>query len=193
MNREEIIKTETVKSISFLKEGGTLLYPTDTIWGIGCDALNTKAVEKVYAIKNRPAEKSMIILVHDVNLLMKYVKEIPDPVWDLVTYSERPLTVIYPGAINLPREIIAADGSIAIRVVKDGFAYHLMNRFNRPLISTSANASGAPSPMHFADIAPEILGGVDYVVALQAATDGPARPSTIMQVETNGKFKFIRR
>jgi len=193
MSREEIIKAEVIKSIGILKEGKTLLYPTDTIWGIGCDAMNSKAVEKVFAIKNRPPEKSMIILIHDAGLLMKYVKEIPDPVWDLVTYSERPLTVIYPGAINLPAAVIAADGSIAIRVVKEGFAHQLASRLNRPLISTSANVSGAPSPQHFADIAPEILGGVDYVVALQAASDGPARPSTIMQVETNGKFKFIRR
>ena len=170
-----------------------LLYPTDTIWGIGCDALQPGAIEQVYAIKNRPREKNFIILIHEENLLMKYVKEVPEPAWDLVGYSEKPLTIIYPGAINLPANLISQDGTIAIRVVKHGFAHALLKRFNRPLVSTSANISNEPTPLQYAEISPQILGAVDYVVALQAASDGPATPSVVMKLDTNGRFTFIRR
>jgi L-threonylcarbamoyladenylate synthase len=193
MNKEEIIRNEVAISIAVLKKGGTLLYPSDTIWGLGCDALNGAAVEKINAIKKRPAEKSIIILVHDDNLLMKYVKEVPEQAWDLISYSERPLTIIYPGAVNLPHELIANDGTIAIRVVKDGFIHELLKRFNRPITSTSANISGAPSPLHFGEIDEAILGSVDYVVDLQAAPDKSAEPSVIMKLETNGSFRFIRK
>jgi L-threonylcarbamoyladenylate synthase len=124
---------------------------------------------------------------------MKYVKEVPEQAWDLISYSERPLTIIYPGAVNLPHELIANDGTIAIRVVKEGFIYELLKRFNRPITSTSANISGTPSPLHFDEIDEAILGSVDYVVDLQAAPDKSAEPSVIMKLETNGSFRFIRR
>lgn len=193
MLTEEKIKDEVQKSIAVLKNGGVLLYPTDTIWGIGCDALQAEAIDKVMEIKNRPDHKSFIILVHEENLLMKYVKEVPETAWDLISYSERPLTIIYPGAINLPAKIISADGSIAIRVVKHGFAHELLRRYNRPLVSTSANMSNEPTPLHFNEISSQILGAVDYVVDLPAAPGGPASPSVIMKLETNGRFSFIRR
>lgn len=192
MNKDNRFTEEINNAIAVLKNGGTLLYPTDTIWGIGCDALNSQAIEKVYEIKKRPAEKNFIIIIPEENLLMKYVKEVPEPVWDLIQYSERPLTIIYQGAINLPSNLISKDGSIAIRVVKNGFAYELLRKYNKPLVSTSANYSGEKTALHFKEIDKGILGSVDYVVALSAESTVSAIPSVIMQIETNGRFKFIR-
>lgn len=190
---QEKIKVEIQKTISILKQGGIIVYPTDTIWGLGCDALNEKAIDKLFTLKNRAEEKSMLILIPEENLLMKYVKEVPEQAWDLIQYSERPLTLIYPQAINLPLNLIAKDGTIAIRVVKHGFAHDLLKKFNHPIVSTSANLSNQKSPANFKEIDPFILGTVDYVVDLPLAKTANPQPSVIMKIETNGKFTFIRR
>lgn len=189
----EKYKEEIQKTITILKQGGIIVYPTDTIWGIGCDALNGKTIDKLFSLKNRSAEKSMIILIADENLLMKYVKEVPEQAWDLIQYSERPLTIIYPQAINLPKNLIAKDGTIAIRIVKHGFAHDLLKRFNHPIVSTSANLSDKKTPANFHEIDPAILGNVDYVVDLPLTKTANPQPSVIMKIETNGKFTFIRR
>lgn len=193
MNSQEKILQEIQTASKIIREGGTLLYPTDTIWGIGCDARNEQAIEKIKAIKNRPEEKNFIILIHEENLLMKFVKEVPEVAWDLIQYSERPITIIYPGAINLPKNLLNDNGTIAIRVVKTGFAHDLMRKINCPLVSTSANVSGEPTPLHFKDVSRIILEAVDYVVDLYPAAGDSSKPSVIMLIETNGRFRFIRR
>ncbi len=192
MTRQELIRKEVSHAAVVLKAGGTLIYPSDTIWGLGCDAGNEQAIQKIYELKKRPPEKGMIVLVHDERLLMKYVREVPEMAWDLINFSERPLTLVYPGAINLPKSLPAPDGSIAIRIVKSGFAHELMRFTHRPLISTSANLSGERAPLSFDEIPRLLLEAVDYVVDLQAAPAGPSKPSVIMKIETNGRFTFLR-
>jgi len=180
--------------IKVLREGGTILYPTDTIWGIGCDATNEAAVAKVYALKKRDEEKSMIALVANEWMLEQYVKEIPKAALDFIEYVEKPLTIIYPGAINLVKNLVGADGTIGIRITKDTFCAQLIQQFKRPVVSTSANISGLSAPNSFNDIDEEIVSGVDYVVNLRQHEMGKNNtPSTIIKVELNGVFKILRK
>ncbi len=184
---------EIKKAVAVLKEGGTILYPTDTIWGIGCDATNATAIEKIFTLKNRAPNKSMIVLVDDESRLQRYVKDVPSNAFDLIEFSERPMTIIYPKGTNFPPTVVAEDGSVAIRIVKDEFCKQLIRKLNKPLISTSANISNEPTPSNFSDISNEVLQGVDYVVNLRQQEKNNSQPSIILRLEINGKIKFIRK
>lgn len=184
---------EVKKATTVLKNGGIILYPTDTIWGIGCDATNSVAVKKIFNLKKRNLEKSFILLLDQESRLSSYVKEIPDQAWALIEYSENPLTIIYDCAKNLPPEVIAEDGTIAIRITRDEFCKNLIGAIRKPLISTSANISGGPSPSMFDEIENEIIKSVDYVVNWRQTEKTPTKPSTIIRLRMDGQIKFIRR
>jgi L-threonylcarbamoyladenylate synthase len=187
------MQDEILKTIEVLTAGGIILYPTDTVWGIGCDATNPVAVQKIYDLKKRDATKNFILLVEASAKLNQFVEEVPAVAWDLVEFAESPLTIIYPGAKNLPDSVIADDGSIAIRVVQDDFCNRLLYRFKKPLISTSCNISGSPAARQFSEIEQVILDGVDYIVNLRRNEITGNKPSTIIKFEPNGVFKFIRK
>src|SRR6478735_12379892 len=161
-----MLKDEVNKALKIVQDGGIILYPTDTIWGIGCDATNTDAVKKIYALKQREESKSMIILLDIDNKLQTYISEVPDIAYDLIEYAESPLTLVMPGAKNISPALIAGDGSVGIRVTSHQFCQQLIQRLRRPLVSTSANISGEPSPQYFGKIDQDIIDGVDYVVDL---------------------------
>ena len=186
------MEQEVKKCLEVLKKGGTILYPTDTIWGIGCDATNKASVDKIYRIKKRPETKSLIILVDDEEMLKTYVKSIPDIAWDLISNVERPLTIIYPGVQNLPVNLVGEDDSIAIRIVRNDFCRMLIHEFRKPIVSSSANISGENSPLIFKEISKEILDSVDYVVNLYQDPIQEMRPSTIIKLFENGEFRIIR-
>lgn len=185
------MKEEIEKALAVLKEEGTLLYPTDTIWGLGCDATSQEAIEKIYDLKKRPSSKSFIILLDDDRKLNKYIKDIPEVAWDLLDATEDPLTIIYPGAINLPKNLIAEDESIAIRIVKDGFVHQLIRKLNKPLVSTSANISGASSALSLSEVAKEIKEGVNYIANVEQNCSGKA--SSIIKLQIDGQIEIIRK
>jgi L-threonylcarbamoyladenylate synthase len=188
-----MLKDEVATALKVLQEGGTILYPTDTIWGIGCDATNTEAVEKIYRLKQRNEAKGMIILVDTENKLESYISEVNPLAYELIEYAENPLTLVMPGAKNISPALIGSDGSVGIRVSKHPFCQQLIQRLRKPVVSTSANISGKPSPQYFAQIAPEIIDGVDYVVDIDRHDMEIKTPSTIMRLAPNGSFEFIRR
>jgi len=188
-----MLKDEIARALKVLQDGGIILYPTDTIWGIGCDAGNEDAVKKIYALKQREESKSMIVLLDNDNKLQGYVSEVPDIAYDLIQYAEHPLTLVMPGAKNLAKNLIAADGSVGLRVTQHPFCQQLIQRLRKPLVSTSANISGQPSPKNFNGISAEIMDGVDYVVDLEQYDLTEKRPSTIMRLEPDGRFEFIRK
>ncbi|MEI7663350.1 MAG: L-threonylcarbamoyladenylate synthase [Bacteroidota bacterium] len=181
------------KCVEILKKGGTLLYPTDTIWGIGCDATNPEAVEKIYKLKKRSENKSMIILLDKAEKIQDYVTVMPEIAWDLIDFAETPLTIIYPDARKLASNVIAEDHTIAIRVVKHDFCSRLIYRFGKPLVSTSANISGQTPPSSYNNIAREIIDGVDFAVDPTLGAQGNFRPSQIIKLEVNGEFRIIRK
>ncbi len=182
---------DIMNCLEALKNGGLILYPTDTIWGIGCDAINENAVQKIYALKKRPDEKSMIVLVTDEKELLRYIAQ-PDPgVFNYLKETEKPTTVIYQGARDLADNLINKDGSIAIRICKDPFCKHLIKRFQKPIVSTSANISGALSPKNFSDISEEIRTNVDYIVQYRQDDKTGAEPSTLIKWE-KGKAVILR-
>jgi len=181
------------KALEVLKNGGVILYPTDTIWGIGCDATNEKAVSRIYKIKRREDSKSMLVLMENPALLDRYVDDVPEIAWDLVEISTTPLTVIYPNAKNLAPNLIAEDGSIGIRFTKESFTSQLLQRFRRPLVSTSANISGEKSPAFFAEISEEIKKQVDYIVEYRQDDSTPAQPSSIIKLGPGGRIDIIRK
>jgi L-threonylcarbamoyladenylate synthase len=184
--------TEIQNALNVLRSGGIILYPTDTIWGLGCDATNEEAVKKIYAIKRRDDTKSMIILLDNDAKLPSYVRQVPEQAWDLIEFSEKPLTIIYPEAKNLAKNIIAEDGSIGIRVTKDEFCKRLIEKFRKPIVSTSANISGENPPANFSQISDEIKTGVDYIVALRQDEKKTAQPSTIIKLGVKGEIEIIR-
>jgi L-threonylcarbamoyladenylate synthase len=188
MNLEEEIKT----SVALLKKGKIILYPTDTIWGIGCDATNSKAVQRIYKIKGRSETKSMIILLESEEKIKRYVEDVPAIAYDLIANSASPLTIVYPRAKNLAKNLIAPDGSIAIRIVRGRFGSPVMKELDRPLVSTSANVSGQPTAPFFHQISKEIIESVDYVVEAFRERVRAVKPSTIIKLEVNGKFTIIR-
>ncbi|WP_207427756.1 L-threonylcarbamoyladenylate synthase [Pedobacter sp. SYSU D00535] len=188
-----MLKDDINKALEILNEGGIILYPTDTIWGLGCDATNEAAVERIFKLKGRDAGKSLIVLLDTENKLESYVTEVPAIAYDLIEYAENPLTIIYSGAKNLAKNVIHEDGSLGIRVAKHPFCQQLIQRFRKPIVSTSANISGEASPKNFSEIADEIKNGVDYVVKYEQDDLSEKRPSTIMKLETDGRFSFIRR
>jgi len=188
-----MLRDDVNKAFEVLKNGGLILYPTDTIWGIGCDATNKEAVEKIFKLKGRSEEKSLIVLIDSPNKLPSYVNEIPEVAYDLIEYAENPMTIIYSNAKNLAKNAIANDGSIGIRIVKHTFCEQLLQRFRKPIISTSANLSGQPSPSCFNEISEEIKEGVDYVVNLEQDDTSIKKASIIMKLEPGGLFSFIRK
>lgn len=188
-----MLRDEVNKAFEVLKNGGLILYPTDTIWGIGCDATNAEAVDKVFKLKGRAEEKSLIVLLDSDNKLQSYIKEVPEVAYDLIECAENPLTIVYSGAKNLAPNAIAKDGSIGIRIVKHEFCQQLLQHFRKPVTSTSANLSGNPSPATFNDIEEAILNGVDYVVNWEQDERKEKKPSTIMKLEPGGLFTFIRK
>ena len=179
------------KLIETLKSGGTILYPTDTIWGIGCDATNVEAIQKNFDIKKRDENKSFIILVETVKRLQDLV-DVPEMAWDIMDMSEKPVTIIYEKAEGLPKELLAEDGSIGIRLIKDEFCKRLITKMNKPLVSTSANFSGEKSPMKFSDISEEIKNAVDFVVQDPEDKVSEFPGSSIIKIWKDGRIKVIR-
>lgn len=177
--------------LKVLDDGGLILYPTDTVWGIGCDATNEAAVEKIYALKKRPDEKAMIVLVADEREVLQYVAGPDLQVFDYLQEAKKPTTVIYEGAIGLADNLVAADGSIAIRICNDVFCKHLIKRFRRPIVSTSANVSGEASPRIFSEISDQVRAGVDYEVKYRQDDKTISSPSSVIKW-TNGKIEIIR-
>ena len=187
-----VFENEVEIALAVLQAGGVILYPTDTIWGLGCDATNESAIQKIYAIKNRADTKSLLILLADVRDLLHYIAA-PDPaVFDFIEQAQRPTTIIFENAINLPEKLIAADGSIAIRIVQDEFCRHLIKRLRKPIVSTSANVSGQPSPQIFNDIAQEIQQQVDHVVEWRQNEITLAQPSQIIKWNNDGTTTVLR-
>jgi L-threonylcarbamoyladenylate synthase len=188
-----MLKDEIAKALKVVQDGGIILYPTDTIWGIGCDATNTEAVQKIFRLKQRSEAKSMIILLDNDNKLASYIQEVPELAYNLIEYAENPLTLVMPGARNISSALIAADGSVGIRISDHPFCQGLIQRLRKPLVSTSANISGKPSPQYFSQIDQEIIDGVDYVVDVDQHSMEIKTPSTIMKLEPDGRFEFLRR
>jgi L-threonylcarbamoyladenylate synthase len=184
---------ELEKALEILKKGGIILYPTDTIWGIGCDGTNSEAVERIYKLKKRSDSKSMIVLVENENRITRHVKEVPDVAWDLIELRDRPLTIVFDQAYNLASNLIAEDGSIGIRVCDDQFCSKLIRMLNKPLVSTSANISSEPGPACFAEISTEIRSGVDHIVNLRQNETTPATPSTIIRLKNDGQIAILRK
>ncbi|MBF0761073.1 threonylcarbamoyl-AMP synthase [Dysgonomonas mossii] len=185
---EEDIK----KAFEVLVSGGLILYPTDTIWGIGCDATNEEAVHRVYELKRRVDSKALITLLDNPIKLDYYIDEVPSLAWDLIELSEKPLTIIYDGARNIAPNLMAEDGSLAIRVTKEKFSQELCKRFRKALVSTSANISGEPAPANFDDISEEIKQGVDYIVKYRQDDTSKSKASSIIKLGKTGEVKIIR-
>jgi L-threonylcarbamoyladenylate synthase len=187
------MEQELIKCLTILKDGGTILYPTDTIWGIGCDATNPGAVEKIYLLKRRMERKSLIILLDKAERISDYVTFIPEIAWDLLKSIDTPLTIIYPEAKNLAENVVAEDGSVAIRVVKSEFCRRLIQDFGKPIVSTSANISGENPPVGFRTVDKEIINGVDYVVDESLDEIHELKASRIIKLNKNGEFQVIRK
>lgn len=180
------------RAIEVMEKGGVIVYPTDTIWGIGCDATNPEAVKKVYALKNRDDSKALITLVDSEAKIEFYVRDVPEVAWQLVEAADKPLTVIYDGARNLAPNLIASDGSVAMRITSEPFSRELCRRFKKAVVSTSANVSGESSPRVFSDISEEILSGADYVCTSRRDESAPHLPSSIIKLGRDGEVKVIR-
>lgn len=189
MNQEEDIKN----AIEVMKQGGVILYPTDTVWGIGCDATNAEAVAKVYKIKKRDDSKALICLVDSDARLQRYVRNVPNVAWDILDIATKPTTIILDGAINLAPNLIAEDGSIALRITKEPFSHELCYRFQKPLVSTSANISGEPPAVNYNDISQELLDTVDYVCFSRRQEHKPHTPSSIIKLKEDGEVTIIRK
>ena len=183
---------EIQRCVRVLKSGGTLLYPTDTIWGIGCDATNPAAVEKIFRIKKREDHKSLIILLGNVAELGNYLTTVPARTLELIKKADRPLTIIFPGAKNLASNVIAGDNSVAIRIVNHDFCRQLIHAFGKPIVSTSANITGAEPPVNYNSISCEITEKVDYSVDESMSGSHYGKPSRIIRLETTGELHIIR-
>jgi translation factor SUA5 len=185
------MRTEIENAIAVLKKGGIILYPTDTVWGIGCDATNAEAIEKIFQLKKRSESKSLICLVNDFKMLEQFVERVPTVAYDILKHANRPTTIIYDNPVRVAENLVAEDNSLAIRVVKDNFCEQLIRKLHRPLVSTSANITGETTPMCFQEISPQILEGVDYVVNLHhTKKSGP--PSAIIRLKNDGTVQVIR-
>ena len=186
------MKNDITKALEVLRNGGIIVYPTDTIWGIGCDATNAEAVKKIYDIKQRADTKSMIILVENINTIYSYIEEVPEIAVDIVELSDKPTTIIFPGAKNLAKNLINSDKTVGIRVVNDHFCAELIKQFKKPIVSTSANISEQKSPENFKDINPEILTEVDYVVKWKQNDHKKSKPSSIIKIGLENEIQIIR-
>ncbi|HKB45144.1 MAG TPA: L-threonylcarbamoyladenylate synthase [Chitinophagaceae bacterium] len=185
-------ENDIINCLKVLKEGSTILYPTDTIWGIGCDATNAKAVEKIYHLKKRADEKAMIVLVADEREVLQYIASPDLHVFDYLQQTSKPTTVIYDDAIGFADNLINKYGTIAIRICKDEFCKHLIKRFRKPIVSTSANISGEPAPKQFSEITGEIKKNVDYVVKYRQHDNTIAEPSSIIKWNKDGTITTLR-
>lgn len=188
----ESMREDIRKACEVLQKGGVILYPTDTVWGIGCDATNEEAVKRVYAIKQRVDSKAMLVLVDSDVKVDYYVQDVPEVAWDLIEYATKPLTIIYDGARNLAPNLLAEDGSVGIRVTSEEFSKQLCFRFRKAIVSTSANISGQPSPACFSEIQDEIKESVDYIVGYRQDEPAGAKPSSILKLGKGGVVKIIR-
>lgn len=184
---------EINEALKVLNEGGIIIYPTDTIWGVGCDATNPDAVKKIYELKQRDDSKALVVLIQEIGQLQNYVAEVPEIAWDIVEFAEDPLTVVYPNAKNLATNLLANDGSVAIRLCSDEFCIKLLQRFKRPLVATSANISGEPSPKNFVEIDERVLNQGDYVVNWRREETKNPKPSRIISLGVDGDFKLLRK
>lgn len=176
-----------------MREGGVILYPTDTIWGIGCDATNEDAVRRVYEIKQRQDSKAMLVLVDSSVKVDFYVQDVPEVAWDLIDLADKPLTIIYSGARNLAANLLAEDGSVGIRVTNEDFSKRLCQQFRKAVVSTSANISGQPSPRNFSEISEEVKSAVDYIVGYRQEEMSNPKPSSIIKLDKGGVIKIIRK
>ncbi len=183
---------EVKKALEVLRKGGVILYPTDTIWGLGCDATNADAVKRIYEIKKREETKSMLVLIDSSAKLQAYVTEVPEMAWDLIDLTSKPLTIIYPGARNLAENLISEDKTIGIRVTEEAFSKKLCEMFRKPIVSTSANISGEKSPALFSEISNEIIAAVDYVVNFRQEENTPAQASSIIKLGVKNEIQIIR-
>lgn len=188
MKTEEDIRN----AVEVMKKGGVILYPTDTVWGIGCDATNEEAVARIYKIKRREESKAMICLVDNDNRIQRYVRNVPEVAWDVMNLSTKPTTVILDGANGLAKNLIAEDGSIAMRITKEEFSKELCYRMQKPIVSTSANISGGPAAQNYRDISEEILAAVDYVCYARRNEHKPHQPSSIIRLRPDGEVTIIR-
>ncbi len=188
MTQEQDIKN----AVEVLRRGGVILYPTDTIWGIGCDATNAEAVRRVYEIKQRDDSKALICLVDSDARLQRYVRNVPDVAWQLIDCVVKPTTLILDGAVNLAPNLIAADGSIGIRITQEPFSHELCYRFQKAIVSTSANISGETPAQNYRDIDPRIIEQVDYVCWSRRQEHKPHQPSAIIKLGMDGEVKVIR-
>ncbi|WP_260255227.1 L-threonylcarbamoyladenylate synthase [Epilithonimonas hominis] len=182
---------DLTQAIETLQSGGTILYPTDTIWGIGCDATNPEAIKKIFDIKKREPNKSFIILVESEKRLQDLV-DVPEMAWQIIDLSEKPVTIVYENPKNLPKELLAEDGSVGIRIVKNDYCKKLISKLNKPLVSTSANLSGQKSPMKFSDISEEIKNSVDYIVEDNQDKVSEFSGSSVIKVWNNNQIKILR-
>ena len=193
MTREEDIK----KAVETMRKGGVILYPTDTVWGIGCDATNAEAVKRVYEIKQRDDSKALICLVDSDARMQRYFRNVPDVAWQLVDSLKdgdgKPTTLILDGAINLADNLIAEDGSVGIRITNEPFSKELCFRFQKAIVSTSANISGEPAAQNYCDIDPRIIEAVDYVCWSRRQEHKPHTPSSIIKLKENGEVEIIRK
>ena len=183
---------EIINAFEVIKNGGIILYPTDTVWGIGCDATNPDAVAKIYQLKQRTESKSMICLMNGEKMMYNVFKEIPEVAWQILDLSEKPTTLILDNPRNIAPNLIAEDKSLGIRLIKEPFCFKLLERMKKPLVSTSANISGQPTPLSFKEISPEIIKGVDYVVNLRQNEQAAYSGSSIIKLAKNGEVKVIR-
>ena len=189
----EKIKQEIKKGISILENGGILIYPSDTLWALGCDATNDLAVEKLIQLKKRSTNKGLIVLIAYENDLQKYVKEVPSLAYELWEYAENPLTLVLEGGQKLSSHLLGQDGSVAIRLIKSGFCFELLKTFKKPIISTSVNISGENSAKTFMDISQDLLDKVDYSISSDFFQNPNPVASTIIRLKANGTFEFIRK
>lgn len=186
------MKEEIHKAIEILKAGGIILYPTDTVWGIGCDATNKEAVQKIYDLKKREDSKSLIVIVANDRMLNYHVKDVPELAWDIIDISEKPTTIVYNEGNHLAENVIANDKSIAIRMIKGGFAHQLAFNYRKPIVSTSANISGASTPFSFNEIVNDIKNNVDFIVDSKFDT-GNKKPSALIKLGLNGEIEILRK
>lgn len=188
MTQEQDIKN----AVECMRKGGVILYPTDTVWGIGCDATNAEAVAKVYKIKQREDSKALICLIDSDNRMARYFRDVPNVAWELIDVAIKPTTVILDNATGVANNLVAEDGSLAMRVTKEPFSHELCYRFQKPIVSTSANISGQPAAQNYCDIDPALLEAVDYVCWSRRQEHKPHTPSSIIKLSANGEVKIIR-
>ena len=195
IQKKKIVKTEDDirNAVETMRRGGIILYPTDTVWGIGCDATNAEAVAKVYNIKHRDDSKALICLVDSESRLQRYVRDIPNVAWDIFELSVKPTTIVLDNAVNLAPNLIADDGSIAMRITKEPFSKELCYRYQKAIVSTSANISGEPAAQNFCDISEEIINAVDYVCWTRRQEHKPHTPTSIIKLTANGEVTIIRK